>query len=205
MILLNLGDYVSVINVDKVKRAWNMGWNKGCVAEDLLLSFWLTCETLVGPWKCMCSKPTCFFFLWARKCTKFSLGPSKPHFHKIPPKKIPSSGLGHVRYGWDKITKPWAWSCLDYFADRSLSEPLQEFGPQQFLIALLNKGDKNEMNFYQAHKLSGQQHLNSIFISLHLNFPINLSKSQYRTYKWLRLFTTSLLGRFQTNSFHGQS
>ena len=124
MILLNLGDHVSVINLDKVKRAWNMGWNKRCVAEDLLLAFWLTCETLVGSWKCMCSKSTCFFFLWARKCTKFSLGPS------------------NVRYECDKIKKPWAWSSLDYFADRSLGEPLQEFGLQQFLIALLIKGGK---------------------------------------------------------------
>ena len=47
----------------------------------------------------------------------------------------------------------------------------------------LLKGGKNEMNFYQAHKLYGQWHLNSIFISLHLNFPINFSKSQYRNYK----------------------
>ena len=51
MILLNLGDYVGVINVDEVKRARNIGWNKRFVAEDLLSAFWLTCETPVGSWK----------------------------------------------------------------------------------------------------------------------------------------------------------
>ena len=143
MILLNLGDYVSVIHVDEVKRAWNIGWNKRFVAEDLLSAFWLTSETPVGSWKCMCSKPTCLFFLWARKRKKFYLGPSKPHLHKIPPKK--SLQVDLATFNTNEIIKKKhtrAWSCFDYFSVWSLSEPLQEFDPQQLLIALLIKGGK---------------------------------------------------------------
>ena len=143
MILLNLGDYVGVINVDEVKRARNIGWNKRFVAEDLLLAFWLTCETPVGSWKCMCSKPTCLFFLWARKRKKFYLGPPNHIFIKFPQKNpFKWTWPRSIRMRLKKKKKTRAWSCFDYFSVWSLSEPLQEFDPQQLLIALLIKGGK---------------------------------------------------------------